>query len=385
MEEGTKQLFFALLRSAVGGAPLRDAERARLSEEVLPSLMELAVKHDVANLLVLGLQQTDLPAGESADFRKKMLKALYRYEQLNYEFIRICEVLEQAEIPFVPLKGTVLRQHYPEPWMRTSCDIDILLHEEDLERASKRLAETLQYEEKGSTPHDISMYSPNGTHVELHFDLVEEGRANNAVPVLRTVWEYASLYENSRYHYQLSDAFFYFYHIAHMAKHFDNGGCGVRPFIDLWILDRLEGVSHEERDALLLRGGLLQFANAARRLSRIWMEEAPADTLSLQLQDFVLLGGVYGAMDNRVMMKRQKSGKLRFFWSRVFMSYEQLKHLYPVLKRHAWLTPIMQVRRWFRILTPGRMRNALRELSFNARLDENAVEETNTLMKNIGL
>ena len=41
------------------------------------------------------------------------------------------EALEKAEIPFLPLKGSVIRKYYPEPWMRTSCDIDLLIHKEE--------------------------------------------------------------------------------------------------------------------------------------------------------------------------------------------------------------------------------------------------------------
>ena len=34
--------------------------------------------------------------------------------------LRGCAVLEEAKIPYIPLKGTVLRDYYPEAWMRTS-------------------------------------------------------------------------------------------------------------------------------------------------------------------------------------------------------------------------------------------------------------------------
>ena len=46
--------------------------------------------------------------------------AIYRYEKINYELNRLRSALNEAQIPFIPLKGSVLRQYYPEPWMRTS-------------------------------------------------------------------------------------------------------------------------------------------------------------------------------------------------------------------------------------------------------------------------
>ena len=71
-----------------------------------------------------------------------------------------------------------------------------------------------------------------------------------------------ALCENSKFRYEMTDEFFYFYHIAHMAKHFENGGCGIRPFVDLVVLDRMDSENFSKRDELLKSGGLLQFARA---------------------------------------------------------------------------------------------------------------------------
>ncbi len=40
-----------------------------------------------------------------------------RCEQQEYEFRRLAAALEQAEIPFLPLKGVEMRDFCPEPWM----------------------------------------------------------------------------------------------------------------------------------------------------------------------------------------------------------------------------------------------------------------------------
>ena len=46
------------------------------------------------------------------------------------------------------------------------------------------------------------------------------------------------------------------------------GGCGIRPFIDLLILDNLQEVDNKKRDNLLKQGNLLKFANASPRSAR---------------------------------------------------------------------------------------------------------------------
>ena len=307
MDQRAVELLFALLRSALGATATAEAEREGISSETVQALLKMAASHDVDHLLLLGLKKSGALPRECAGEEKRILKAIYRHEQLQYEYERLCEALEKAEIPFLPLKGAVIRGLYPEPWMRTSCDIDVLVHREDLERAILQLSEQLKYAEKERATHDVSLFSPSGVHVELHFDLVEEGRANNAIRILNTVWEKASLRENSSFWYEMTDEMFYFYHVAHMAKHFESGGCGIRPFLDLYLLDQTEGAK-AKRDELLAQGNLLKFTETARALSASWFGGAELDPLAEQMQDFVLHGGAYGSSENRVALQQKKKG-----------------------------------------------------------------------------
>ena len=389
MDEKVIQTLFALIRSAIKGNPMTDEEKTQFSEEMVPDLMKLAQKHDLAHLVGYGVYKNELLEKSSPYYTKMQqtqVMAVFRYEKLNYEFERLCDALEKAEIPFIPLKGAVLRRYYPEPWMRTSCDIDVLVRKETLEAAITYLVENLQYTEKGRWTHDVSLYSPSGIHVELHFDLVEEGRANNAIDVLNSVWEHVEPHENHMYWHEMTDAFFYFYHIAHMAKHFENGGCGIRPFIDLWILDRIKNISAEHREELLKKCGLLQFTDVSRTLSCIWIGNEPMDELSQQMQDFILHGGVYGSSDNRVAIQQKKrGGRLGYLMSRVFIPYVRLKRYYPILEKYRWLTPVMQVRRWFMLLRPDVAKRTKREIAINSFMDQNKVREMESFLDDIGL
>lgn len=386
MDQRTIPMLFALLRSAVRETKLKDEEKRSYSVDLLQDLMKISAKHDIAHLISFSLKQNDLLSLEEQDIEKSLFKAVYRYESLNYEYQTLCNALEKAKISFIPLKGSVIRKYYLQEWMRTSCDIDILVHREDLDLAVSYLSKNLQYTEKGRGTHDVSLFSPSGIHVELHFDLVEEGRANSAINVLRSVWENVSLHENSEYWYEMSDAFFYFYHIAHMAKHFESGGCGIRPFIDLWILDNIKNADVSNRDKLLAQGGLLKFAEVSRTLSRVWLDGETANELSLQMQQFLLHGGVYGSADNRVALQQKKNGgQAGYLLSRIFIPYEKLKRYYPILDKHHWLTPLMQMRRWFMLLNPTVARMAKKELSVNANMKESKAEKMNKFLDDIGL
>ena len=124
-----------------------DKSQYTLTDEELVKLYKLAKAHDLAHLVGDALIKTNLIGdGEiKAKFQKQIMLAVYRYEKINYELGRLRKVLNEAEIPFIPLKGSVLRRYYPEPWMRTSCDIDVLVHEEAVNQAEQTIVEKLGY------------------------------------------------------------------------------------------------------------------------------------------------------------------------------------------------------------------------------------------------
>ncbi len=383
MEQTSVALLFSLMRSAMWESPLTDAEK-ELSQKALPQAAALACKHDLGHLLAKGVKYNGLPC--LPEWEKEQIKAIYRYEQLNYELEQTCMALEQEGIPFLPLKGSVLRKDYPQPWMRTSCDIDILISESDLERATARLLKDCNYTctERGS--HDVSFRTPSGMHLELHYDLVEEGRANTAPAVLREVWAHTKVAPGAVFRREMTDAMFYFYHIAHMAKHFENGGCGIRPFLDLWILDGKKEVDLAARQALLGQGGLSLFAQSASQLSRVWFGEAPCDALTARMEEYILTGGMYGTVKNRVtVQQKKKGGRIGYVFSRLFLPYEQLKSQYPVLKKHPWLMPLMQLRRWFKSLFGGGVKRSVHELQTNRQVSAKEVGEMQEFLHKIGL
>ena len=97
-------------------------------------------------------------------------------------------------------------------------------------------------------------------------------------------------------------------------------------------------------------------------------------------------GGVYGSTDNRVAIQQKKrGGRLGYVFSRMFIPYEKLKRYYPILEKHKWLTPFMQIRRWFMIFKPDVAKMAKREMSANGTIDKNKANETGNLLESIGL
>ena len=178
MENRERESFFLIITSAVSGRPLSAQERARYAPDMLPAMSALARQHDLTHLLALGLKNNGLCGEQGKELDNEMFRAAFRCEQLEHELKKICGTLEKARIPFIPLKGSVLRRYYPEPWMRTSCDIDVFVREVDLDRAMEALSENLSYRIGEISDHDVQIYTPNGQHIELHRNLIEDHRIN---------------------------------------------------------------------------------------------------------------------------------------------------------------------------------------------------------------
>lgn len=49
---------------------------------------------------------------------------------------------------------------YPQAWFRTSCDIDILIHQEDVERTIELLVKNGYEHQSDATTHDYSFITP---------------------------------------------------------------------------------------------------------------------------------------------------------------------------------------------------------------------------------
>lgn len=345
--------------------------------EDMRALCKLAVTHQVEHLLAYVL----IGAGHKR-FEKPFFASAGLTAKQSGMAKSIKELFKKERIPFILLKGQVLRGLYPEEWMRNSCDLDILVHPVDMDRAGKVLL-SLGFERvEGLSAHDVT-YKLGTVHIELHFDLIEEHVFPEVSEVLSHVWEEC---RDCEYEYVMSDEFFYFYHVAHMAKHFQNGGCGVRSILDLWFLNHRLDFVKDKRDALLLKGGLLKFDEGMRALAEAWFSGGSRSeyaTLS-ELEKFVMMGGAYGRTDSSVAVKKkQRGGRLGYFLSRIFAPMSLLVKYYPVLEKHPYLMPVYQVKRWIDAMARDR-KKYMRELRENIKNDKNG-DAVGKMLDELGL
>ena len=342
-----------------------------LSDQEQQDIAALAGEHSVAQLL--GDALGNAPEAAELEVTKKLVRntmsAFTHIRMIERERNRICRVLNEVQIPYIGLKGIRVRPYYPKPWMRTSCDNDILVREEDVDRAAELLIRALDYRQEGRKGfHDISLFSKSGIHLELHFNI--RGRSDAMNRVLDRVWEDASPVPGTSEYVQ-SQEFFLFHIVAHMANHMLCGGCGIRPLIDLFLLREKMDYDEEKLLRLCDEAGIRAFYQNAVALSQVWFAGKPHTPVTGHLEQYIFRGGCYGTQEGEIAVTQNRTGKkFDYVASRVFLPYENMCTIYPVLKKRRWLLPVYQLRRWGRALKAGKLQFVRQSINAAQNVDE---------------
>lgn len=387
--ERITETMIQLISSEVCGNTLNLSDDVKLTEKFMVELLLLSRKHNVAHIVASALMNNGFldNSPQMGLFMNEFYKAVYTREKLTETFDEVCGLFEEKNIPYIPLKGAVICNLYPQTWMRTSCDIDILVKEKDLQKAVDAIREVEGYIVKGESRHDIVIKAPNGTVVELHYKLL--GKKSSPLyshGILSKVWKSAVPVNETGCLYKLSDEVFYYYHIMHMAKHFRIGGCGIRPLLDLWLIDRTYDCDSAALNKLLKKGNLLKFTQNARKLSGVWFSGEEHNETTLQMQEYIINGGLFGSVKTRLISNNQRSGgKKAYILSRIFVPYSYLKRDYPILEKYPIFTPICEICRLCSFLFGKKKIFKDQYIENLNKSEENSLDISSSLFKDLGL
>lgn len=364
-----KNLLFSLLRYALWEGDSVDKEEV---QNALPQIFTMAKKHDLGQTVAFAAEK--LGISDKALTREKDL-AIFRVERIKYAAEQVGDLLSAAEIPHIFLKGAHVRELYPEEWMRPSCDVDVYVDADRVDAATHALV-MAGYTQGRRHIYDVLFTSPEGSTVELHFALMTEGYQKKASELLKNVWSYTE--EDGCHRYRMNGEMSYFYHISHMAKHVQTGGCGIRPFMDMKLL--ADKCDRAKAEALLSEGGLLTFEKAAERLADAWFFNGRHDDVTEVLEEYVLSGAVYGTKHNAAA---SQGSRMRYLASRAFMPYAELKQKYPSLDGKPYLMPIYTLRRWFGALKKKKVASTFNELKASGSASETEMQKYGALFKKL--
>lgn len=332
-------------------------------------LYRLSRFHSVAAMVSAALERGGYLAAEYMDealirdWRDVRSNTLRKNILFDAEREEILRFFEEKEIWYMPLKGCVLKNMYPEYGIRQMADNDILF-----DPAGRRMlrdymeARGYKTEQYMKNIHDVYT-KPPVFNFEFHVQLFGPAGGPEWIRYYETVKDRLVKDTDNRFGYQFRDEDFYIYFVLHMFKHYRAGGTGIRSLVDLFVYLNQKA---EYLDWNYIRGELIlleagEFEENVRTLAMqlFWTGEVEIFTREQQEMLKYLLGsGTYGTTENRIRKKlsalqeNERSiavvTKLKFCLRRLFPGLEYMKMYAPFCYRHKWLIPFFWVYRLVR-------------------------------------
>ena len=129
-------LLIKILGSELTEMPLGPTDIEQINACDISKLYSLGKRyrltHIIANCFYNNKENLDISQEYLSKFNQDAFVSVYNSEQMQYTYEQICEILDSVSVPYIPLKGAVIRKYYPIESMRQSCDIDILIREENI-------------------------------------------------------------------------------------------------------------------------------------------------------------------------------------------------------------------------------------------------------------
>ena len=321
-----------------------------ISPELFSRLIKFATEHGVSSAFYMGLVNSNITVNDypqMKDLEKRSLFNELKTEKLIFEEQSLFELFEKHGINYLVMKGTVLRALYQNPSLRSSCDIDVVLDKKDKKKVFSLLEENgyirvKDYEE------EITYKSSGNQAIELHFDITEGDKSLK--PLFEGYLERATRLEDKKFGYKLCAEDFVIYHISHIAKHLKSGGCGIKSIMDLYVMAKSLPYSEEIVEKRLQSAGLIKLYEELIKLKDYWFMNKSADETTTELARFIIDGGAYGSDEMQNGIKKERKGKVKYFFSRVFVPYGALKTTYPVLVKWKVLYPFCLIHRFFKYI-----------------------------------
>ena len=377
----TAELLLQILRAELHGEFLCSEQ---ISDCDLAELYRLSKVQNFLYCVTEALSKAQsLPKEEKLHeaYKSGEMREVVQIVRINDTFGRIRKIFTDAKIPFVPLKGLRLRKMYPDEMMRTSCDLDVLVKETDLDRASATLTDNGFSTDGKRHYHDISFYYGQ-VHLELHFSVCEN--MTDIDVLLQQVWE--NLVPVGECEYHESPEFFAAHHLAHMKYHFVHGGCGIRPFLDLSVM-RMNGFYDEEKLRELLKCAALEkFYDSVLQIIGVWFDGNEETSLSRCCEEYILRGGMYGSMDNAVAVNSSvQNGKYRGALHLAFPGFADMCIVYPILKKKRFLLPVFYIRRITEKLFGRERKRVVKKMKNIITQDQRQIDNVGDLLSAMGI
>ena len=262
----------------------------------------------VVSLAFSALPKSKVSQAVYTQWKAVVNESLAVNSKISYAHTMLNHLMNQAEIPYVILKGCASAAYYDDPLLRTMGDVDFYVPPDRFDKTDKLLLKhgfrfnEIDHEyEKAYTKDDVVFELHNtvngvpggkvGTEIRQYFDDIFEKATLKH-------FDLAEYYSPSPFHHGLVM-------LLHVARHMVTGGIGLRHFCDWAVfVDKVSDDFTAMFEDKLKRVGLWHFAQTMTQFctaflglsQQDWAGEADKQLLS-DLKNDVFAGGNFGHKD----------------------------------------------------------------------------------------
>ena len=318
-----------------------------------------AVRHKVIGLVYYGAVYCGL------DKKSVPMQGLFRYliptmnvtEKQFYTVNKVCAAFEEQGIDYMPVKGTVLQPYYPSRELRTMGDADILIRMEQYEKI-KPIMEQLGFTFEYESDHELVWKSKN-LFLELHKRLIPSYNRDYAA-YYGDGWRLGHPEKEGACRHVMTNEDQMIYLFTHFAKHYRDGGVGIRHIVDLYVFSKAHpDMDKDYMERELKKLGLLEFYGNICQTLEVWFAGAAEMEITDLITNVIFRSGEFGLSEDRIAaggLREMSDGKTaqEMRSSRVrnalFLPYEAMCEHFPVLKKWKILLPLMWIFRAVKVV-----------------------------------
>lgn len=318
------------------------------------------------------------------------LKEAAVHERQKHEFEQIKRKFNELGIDYMPIKGVLIKELYPEPSIRYMNDVDILIRDRDYGIIKKAIS-NFGYTYRCESSHEYIWTKAGVLILELHKSLVSS-RNEDFYGYFGDGWDKAV--KKGEYEYGLNPEDEFIYTFCHFTKHYRYCGVGVKYIIDLFMYRKNKKLDYEYIERELEKIGILEFYRNIQKVIECWFEDSNMDEKTEFISDFIIISGVYGRHENEIaslVLQKKTNGydfgtssKVKLFVMRAFPTLSVMKVHYKYLEKLGFLLPFAWVCRWFNALLKKR-KNIAKHIKDIKRVNDKDVEDLRRKLEYVGL
>lgn len=373
------------------------ADPERLKQMNFEKIYHISSRHMISSIVVTSLIDSGIydALPMSSDLSKKWIwqreQTIRRTMLMDHERNKLFSFMESAGIGYMPLKGIILKDLYPQIGMRQMADNDILFDEKRKDDLKKYM------DEAGYTCKD----NPGSNHLvfskapfysfEMHKLLVNEKLFHRWSSYNSEAPKHLIKNDGDRYGYHFSDEDFYIFMIIHSYKHYSVSGTGLRTLADWYIyLCQKKSMNWNYINNEMEKYGVSDFERTGRTLSeKIFSADginAGIDFSALSASEsdmliYVYGSGTYGTIQNRcrndlkALFSEEETSqknkiKIRYYWNRIVPPLSWYEANTPYVYQHRYLVPFYVIGRLVRAVIFKRSRIKVEINTLNKELKE---------------